>query len=132
MTASIGNKLQQTQVGRYFMLAALALSAMATVGCSVPPVNGKTARNEASSAYNDCVAILSTYGREAECSSASPRTTTTTYTQYSKSYATYTNLTGEVEAPSEEEAREAYLASLDDASLAEVTLEWKQMAEQAN
>lgn len=113
--------LQQSKFGRFITLAALALSAMATVGCSVPPVNGTSSRKQANSSYDDCVVVLSTYGREGECSNTAPRTTTTTYTQYSKTYAYSPNVP-------ESEIREAYLASLDDASVSDLKEQWSEMA----
>jgi hypothetical protein len=129
----------QSRLTRYLTLAALALSAMTTIGCSTPPVTGAAAREEANSAYDNCVYSLTPYGRAADCNTTTTYTTTTysvpTYQQYGdyrqqqQPYYGYVN--GKTEL-TEQELREEYINSLDEESLKDLTKQWNDLAAQAS
>lgn len=124
-------KLQETKLGRLITLVILSASALLTVGCSTPAVNGT--RIEAKSAYQVCFEQLAIYGREYECNQSAYTMNSysvPSYTQYNQQYR-YTYVNGKIQEREESEIMADYLETLDDESVKELTLQWKNLAEQA-
>lgn len=125
------SKFHETKLGRVVTLFVLSASALLTVGCSTPPVNG--ARVEAKSAYQVCFEQLAIYGREQECHQPAYTNSyqTPSYTQYNQQYR-YSYVNGKLTEREDSEIMADYLDTLDDESVKELTTQWKSLADQAN